>query len=263
MLIALAILQYRWIGQVSEAEHERLDRGLQSSAMRLAQDFDGELERLAQMLNHTSPPHDAKPVAITEYHARLDYWRERARHPRIAKQVFLAEDAALPASLRPLAACLNEMSEPPFPIWADGDVPALGFPRVRRNQADHTDVNGWLIVELDLPYIRSNALPEIIARDFGPDYVVRIVNRRGAVIFETDSNVRLTEKDKVGSLLDLRPGRLGVRHFRSVLEIASKSLSLRLPRTGLETADKHPRQDQVNRRAQLYGPGEADQERRT
>ena len=45
LLIGLAVLQYRWVGQVSQAERERLKRALRTSADRIADDFDREIFR--------------------------------------------------------------------------------------------------------------------------------------------------------------------------------------------------------------------------
>lgn len=47
-LIGLAALQYRWIGEISRAERERLGRGLESSAALLRRDFNRELQRLGE-----------------------------------------------------------------------------------------------------------------------------------------------------------------------------------------------------------------------
>jgi len=46
VLVVLATLEYRWIGQVSQAERERMRTHLQAATTRLGQDFDGELARL-------------------------------------------------------------------------------------------------------------------------------------------------------------------------------------------------------------------------
>ena len=43
LLPTLAILQYRWIGEVSAAERERMESGLRAASDRFASDFDGEL----------------------------------------------------------------------------------------------------------------------------------------------------------------------------------------------------------------------------
>ena len=43
LLGVLAVLQYRWIGEASQAERERLRSGLESSLRRLSRDFNTEI----------------------------------------------------------------------------------------------------------------------------------------------------------------------------------------------------------------------------
>ena len=45
LLGLLAILQYRWLGQVSEAEHERMRANLRTAITNFATDFDREIVR--------------------------------------------------------------------------------------------------------------------------------------------------------------------------------------------------------------------------
>src|SRR5918996_5732281 len=42
---ALAWMQYQWLGQLSEAERERMQRTLRTAAAQFANDFDNELSR--------------------------------------------------------------------------------------------------------------------------------------------------------------------------------------------------------------------------
>ena len=47
----LAILQYRWIGEVSRAEHERLEGSLHASLLRVSEDFDAEIRSLTSAIS--------------------------------------------------------------------------------------------------------------------------------------------------------------------------------------------------------------------
>jgi signal transduction histidine kinase len=47
-LLLLAVLQYRWIGEMAEADRERLRRGAEASARQFRDDFNRELLRLAR-----------------------------------------------------------------------------------------------------------------------------------------------------------------------------------------------------------------------
>ena len=46
LLVGLAVLQYRWVGELSEFEYSRMQRILRASAESLARDFDREFRRI-------------------------------------------------------------------------------------------------------------------------------------------------------------------------------------------------------------------------
>ena len=46
LLAALATFQYRWLGEVSEAERERMRASLRTRASEFTQEFDAELTRV-------------------------------------------------------------------------------------------------------------------------------------------------------------------------------------------------------------------------
>src|SRR5262245_54545174 len=91
LVALLATLQYKWLGQVSEAERDQLSTKLRQSAQELSDDFDRELVvayRSFQVDGSTLQGHDWAPFA-----ARYDTWRERAKDPQIVKAVYLANTA--------------------------------------------------------------------------------------------------------------------------------------------------------------------------
>ena len=97
-MLVLAVLQYRWIGQVSEADRDRLQRGLRGAVNRFTDDFNGDIERLGQVLTGGGPGGgNGQPLE-----ARMELWRGLARHPQIVKQVWMGEAADLPERLQSL-----------------------------------------------------------------------------------------------------------------------------------------------------------------
>src|SRR5262245_37200824 len=87
LVALLATLQYRWLGQVSEAERESLGTKLRQSAAELADDFDRELVvayRSLQVDGASLQNHDWASFA-----ERFDTWRDRAKDPQIVKAVYL------------------------------------------------------------------------------------------------------------------------------------------------------------------------------
>jgi signal transduction histidine kinase len=87
LIALLATLQYRWLGQISGAERERMTSTLNARATAYAQDVDRELTR-AYLTFHI----DAfQPDSGTVVHlaARHDRWQATARFPRLVKDVYV------------------------------------------------------------------------------------------------------------------------------------------------------------------------------
>jgi signal transduction histidine kinase len=205
ILLGLAWLQFRWIGQVSQAEHDRLQANLNSSAVRFAQDFDGELERMMRgLLGGDGPPRPGDDIKV--YQSRLVAWRQTSRYPGLVKAVYLADGPAVPEELWPLAERLGDdggppppPDAPPPPILVDAKVPALALP---------LPGDAGLLVELDLNFIRETVLPELAARDLGADYLIRIANTQSpeTVIFQSSAANGTGDPGVKFPMLNLRLG---------------------------------------------------------
>ena len=76
LLPVMALLQYRWIGQVSDAERERRERTLKQATAQVAQDLDVELFRAFVGLQVDGEA--LKTDDWTEYAERADAWRAAA-----------------------------------------------------------------------------------------------------------------------------------------------------------------------------------------
>lgn len=86
---ALATLQYRWVGQVSEAERDQLRESLDRRAQEFATDFDHEISLAYQSLQPGAGTFDpAKPDALIQ---RYDRWLTSARFPGIVKAIYYAQ----------------------------------------------------------------------------------------------------------------------------------------------------------------------------
>jgi signal transduction histidine kinase len=95
---ALAWLQYRWVGQVSEAERERMQRTLRTSAAQFATAFDTELSRAVVGLQVEGAV--ARDENWASYAQRFNTWTERT-DPRLVREVLLVDaepEAAPPRS---------------------------------------------------------------------------------------------------------------------------------------------------------------------
>src|SRR5438093_12981684 len=83
LLPALAILQYRWIGDVSTAERDRLQSSLRESAGRFAADFDGELGRISTAFQIR----DRFPENGQGLLQRQQSWSESAPYPQLIRSI--------------------------------------------------------------------------------------------------------------------------------------------------------------------------------
>jgi signal transduction histidine kinase len=86
LLALLATLQYRWLGQVSEADRERRHASLNAGASEFAQDLDRELTR-AYLLFQTEPGPNAE--LASRFAARYDQWQATSRFPKLLKDFYV------------------------------------------------------------------------------------------------------------------------------------------------------------------------------
>ncbi|NOT63723.1 MAG: hypothetical protein HOP19_26210, partial [Acidobacteria bacterium] len=103
LLPTLAVLQYRWLSQLSEREGGYLRANMRGMAFRFSQDLDNELTNVFAALFTSAPPvADAKPPANTEdllprYAERDERWQSEAEHPQLVGEVYVLRADAKPA----------------------------------------------------------------------------------------------------------------------------------------------------------------------
>lgn len=240
LLAALATLQYRWIGRVSDLERHRMRESLLSAGSRFTEDVDRELTR-AFLLFHPEPggsDEEGLQRAVHQY----DRWRAQAPWPDLLQGLFAARrkadgsmelsrfrpetsrfeavpwPAGFDAARRRLAAGIPA-GQRRFPFaLIDPDLPAVTLPVVfgPSSEPDGT----LLVLQLDRRVLAEEVLPELTRRHFGSpegrDYALAVLDSRGRPVFRSDPGVPLeTFRDA-----DLRLGMLGLRPFhemRSVL----------------------------------------------
>jgi signal transduction histidine kinase len=244
VLVGLAVLQYRWLGDVSAAERERMRAGLQSRAGDVAQAFDAELTRIFIAFHVDADQLDANAAAaIAEAYER---WHAGAAHPAVVRAVDVIDPGDLrtlqrfdPASrtlavadwppavrawLTRLTTVGPKLPNAPSPLLladaVDGSIPALviAVPKVERSTeggaihviADPASVARTVLVELDPDVLRDQVVAPLVTRYFGgaSDSVVTIVGRDDPahVVYASDPARPLTDRtaDVTASLFDLR-----------------------------------------------------------
>lgn len=207
MLATLAVLQYRWIGQTSDGERERMQKSAKLAAENLSRDFDREFTRVYLELQVDAASFERKNWE--NYALRYQRWQTTAAYPKLVGKVFVAErgeNGTLRLSiynettqnfeetawLPPLARVKSEI-ERDFGAERTraaetiaADVPALILPistvellDLKNIQIDPTQSAaqirnsvrrvGYTIVLFDFDYIKNELFPLLVARYFNSD----------------------------------------------------------------------------------------------
>ncbi len=218
----LGYLQYRWIGEVSRAERDRLRSSLQASLNRLSQDFNSEIAAACRaLLPEAAPPEQ-------EIAARFEQWR-KSNQPALFARIGIAtaeegepalrildpDTGAFKAAEWPAAwqAIRNRLTfRFPPPEWRQQrrraglqpanagtvfEIPLFRMrpPRVGPGEPRAMPPFGrreseWLVLELNLQTIRETTLPELVRRHLGAegDYEVAVVTNADppSVIYQSD-----------------------------------------------------------------------------
>lgn len=90
MLPLLAVLQYRWLGEVSQAERERMQANLKTSAERFCADFDRELTSIYTQIQRLTEPGFNKPADIlsADFANRYNHWLANNPQSRLVGDLY-------------------------------------------------------------------------------------------------------------------------------------------------------------------------------
>jgi hypothetical protein len=94
LLPLLAVLQFRWLGEVSQAERDRMQASLKTAVSNFSQDFDYELTRAYmtfQLDSRTQHERDWQNYAL-----RYEQWMKAAPYPQLVSNIYLAEPLSQP-----------------------------------------------------------------------------------------------------------------------------------------------------------------------
>lgn len=205
----LAFFQYKWLGQVSESERDRLRTTLNQRAREFTDEFDREISRAYLMLQ-LDPDPDHR-MDGESYARRFDAWKDAARFPGMVRDIYITTDAgaatpllkfssttrtftpsAWPTTLKSveerLATFTRRMHSDAIPGTVQfvsmgqspvvSDVPALLMPTpsIQRlftgrplEMLNITIQPTYVIVELDRAYLTGSVLPALVERHFALD----------------------------------------------------------------------------------------------
>ena len=251
LLPALAVLQYRWVGQVSDAERERMQHNLRNAASQFRDAFDLEVGRALIALQ--VGPITARDGASEQYTDRYDAWVDTAEHPQLVSGIFLVDAAAAQVRIRRFNPASHTFEPIAWPAGLDRWRPEFerqlrdfntGVPGGRRGAfaddesiivsplrnligptgaggqpASITPVFGFTIVQLDVPYLQEQILPALARRFFihqeGDSYRVAVVSvsSPSRVLYKSDPSapVEATHADATEIIFGQRGG--GGRFF--------------------------------------------------
>ena len=206
LLVVLASLQWRWLGQINAGERDRMQRSLRAQVNEFTQEFDRELTRAYFWLQADRGP--APTIAAANSVGHFQRWFTTAPHPALVREIHvislhhpdgsgrssvsvstydrerevLAARPTLPEDIAPIVARLREQPMPaadrppgPFPPAVAPEGPALVIPRppIPVVNAGGTIVfsqeqRPWdfTIVVIDQAYVRDVFLPELLKRHF-------------------------------------------------------------------------------------------------
>ncbi|MEM6701796.1 MAG: HAMP domain-containing sensor histidine kinase [Acidobacteriota bacterium] len=227
LLVALGGLQYRWIGELSEADRARLERARVSEADAFVATVDREVTRL---FGHFFPrrfergrPEKAEGRGSSGTLADLAAaWRSEAQHPDLLGRIYRVE-AAFTSSARATLLQDGRFEEAPLPAGLEfvgenrrrgagrgvGPVLSPGFvvipqsrPRPGRGPLRPPDV--LLALELDLDYLAETLFPEAAERLQLADFEVAVRGAGGDWLYATDAVESFGAADLFGTLPHLR-----------------------------------------------------------
>ncbi len=143
LLPALAFLQYRWIGQVSESERERLEEGLDIATGRFADDIFREFSGIAS--SFLFPP-TSEDLGLEAHLSRsLERWKSTAPYPDIVRSVYVSEfDRGGELTLRQFNPEFGSLARTEWPTTMDGlkvrldELKNFQFPDTSRTPANYS-----------------------------------------------------------------------------------------------------------------------------
>jgi signal transduction histidine kinase len=232
----LATLQYRWLGQISDAERDRLKSTLAAHAGEFAQDVDRELTR-AYLLFQIDASSNSADLAVS-LGERYDRWNATARFPKLIKDVYFARsgDAASierfdpakraliavpwPDSLRDLRRGISSNIDDTPPVKGRTvfvhtitapiaeSVPAVVIPtplfafsgsaNVPPKLPEHAPLSAVYLL-LDRGYITHELLPALTQQHFrsgGFDYQVAVLRGSGELVYSSDAAFAPSRDDR-------------------------------------------------------------------
>jgi len=223
LLPLLAVLQYRWIGQVSQAERTRLARNLDANSFGAQRNINDELEQIVDEFNVSQRPSGSRDlndelVAYFETEITEDYenWQARAPNSALLRNLYLynisersyrrfdPETATLVEGSVPISRferwfdspfgiperLANDDLFPNGELWMVSEV-IIANGRRQRSMPLAPPAQNLLLFEVDPSVFWNEVVPGVMQTRFDQtDYRVAIEDSRtGRLFYASDSSV--------------------------------------------------------------------------
>ncbi len=244
LLGVLAALQYVWLGQISEAEKDRLSRRLQTDTERFGEDFNREIQNAYINFQADESLWQQKNWAL--FNERYDFWRGRTAYPNLIKDFYYLENKDGGAVLRYdaekrefsetaatdelqsfKAAAIDEKTFQPVDearfalVMTIFETPKT-FDRIMIRRAkqpgqaedvlptktkiEMPERKGFLVIKLDETVVKDQILTDLAKKHFPEgDFNLAVKNNNGQTIFQTRE---VTAADQTVKLFGLSPDNL-------------------------------------------------------
>ena len=233
LLVVLAALQYKWLGQISDREREHLHMRLESDTKRFAEDFNREIQNA--YFNFQLPSKSWRAENWEEFNKRYQFWGEKTAYKGLIKDFYFVElgteeklvhynkekgvfePAAWTDELNALKPLLNEENIEPIvekipallmPVYDEPDSIKRILARSETPMARPPELKkyGALIIRLDAGVIKNEILPALVQKYFSgsesANYDLAVSDKNNETVFETQ---KLTSSDASARLFDLSP----------------------------------------------------------
>ena len=162
VLFALAMVQYKWIDQVAQAERQRAKANLTTSLADFERDFDFEITRI--LVTFQVPA-----VNSTDFSERYKEWLRHAPYPKLIRGVYTLETSKAGPALR-------EFCRPPMEgVRADwgraeegsDESPTVSLSILSQSTVGFSLNTSWNWRRKSLSYWRPRLLPPWLRAGFG------------------------------------------------------------------------------------------------
>jgi signal transduction histidine kinase len=242
VLAGMAVLQYRWVGELTAFEYQRTQRNLRVATEGLARDFGREFRRIRAGFE-IGRSRDVAEEIDQEYRE----WADSSDYPDLIREVYWVEaDGLGPSLLQRVGSRLNAVEWPALlaplreKVMRGTDAGARGRSRPSRSWTeplgehaiamvipqDDRPVQAWAIVLLDRDILAGHLFPSIVDQNFGSaeqrDYDIWIAEEgeNGSLLYASNHALPIPHPKKadVGRNLDGADWVVSARHHTGSVE---------------------------------------------